>query len=287
MNSPLTFLVLGASGMLGNACVRALQRDGDTVMGTVRSPSAVNLFPAGMRSRLLSGVDAGDFDSVTRAFVEVRPDVVVNCVGMVKQLAEAKDPLTALPLNALFPHRLHNLARAAGARLIHISTDCVFNGDRGMYLETDRPDADDLYGVSKRLGEVEGDGAVTLRTSIIGRELTSARSLVDWFLAQEGAVTGYTRAVFSGVPTVELARIIQEYVVPNPDLKGLFHVSAEPINKFDLLSLIARTYGKTIEITPSGEVAIDRSLDSSRFRSATGYVPPSWPDLIQRMLEFG
>lgn len=287
MNSPLTFLVLGASGMLGNACVRALPRDGDAVFGTVRSSSAVGFFPPGMRSRIISGIDASDFDSVARAFAKVRPNVVVNCVGMVKQLAEAKDPLTALPLNAMFPHRLHNLSRVAGARLIHISTDCVFSGDRGMYLESDRPDADDLYGVSKRLGEVEGDGAVTLRTSIIGRELTSSRSLVDWFLAREGAVAGYTRAVFSGVPTVELARIIRDYVVPNPEMKGLFHVSAEPINKFDLLTLIARVYGKTIEIKPSDEVVIDRSLDSSRFRSATGYAPPSWPDLIQRMLEFG
>lgn len=287
MTAPLTFLVLGASGMLGNACIRTLAREGDAVFGTVRGTSAVGLFPPETRSRLIPGVDAGDFDSVARAFAEVRPDVVVNCIGMVKQLAEAKDPLISLPLNALFPHRLHTLSRVAGARLIHISTDCVFTGDRGMYLESDRPDADDLYGVSKRLGEVEGNGAVTLRTSIIGRELTSSRSLVDWFLAQEGAVTGYNRAVFSGVPTVELVRIIREYVVPNPELEGLFHVSAEPINKFDLLTLIARIYGKTIEITPSGEVAIDRSLDSSRFRSATGYAPPSWPDLIQRMLEFG
>jgi dTDP-4-dehydrorhamnose reductase len=274
--------------MLGNACVRALGRDDDDqVFGTIRSSSVADLFPGEVRPRLVTGVDAVDFDSVVRAFAEVRPTVVVNCIGMVKQLVESKDPLHALPLNAVFPHRLHNLTRAVGARLIHVSTDCVFRGDRGMYLESDRPDADDIYGVSKQLGEVDGDTAVTLRTSIIGRELTSSRSLVDWFLSQEQPVDGYTRAVFSGVPTVELGRIIRDYVVPNPGLRGLYHVSAEPINKHDLLTLIAQAYGKTVQITPSERVVIDRSLDSSRFRAATGYVPPSWPDLIRRMREFG
>lgn len=285
---PQTFLVLGATGMLGNACMRALKReDDDEVFGTIRGSSAASLFPIEVRPRLLAGVDAGDFDSVVRAFADIRPNVVVNCIGMVKQRAESKDPLRALPLNAMFPHRLHNLTRAVGARLIHVSTDCVFRGDKGTYLESDRPDADDIYGVSKQLGEVDGDAAVTLRTSIIGHELASSRSLVDWFLAQDGPVNGYTRAVFSGVPTVELGRIIRDYVVPNPDLAGLYHVSAEPINKYDLLTLIAQAYGATTQITPSEQVVIDRSLDSSRFRAATGYVPPSWPDLIRRMREFG
>ncbi len=279
----LTFLVLGASGMLGNACLKALGRPGDVVRGTVRSASSIRQLPETLQAGLLSGVDAGDFDSVTRAIEVVRPDVVVNCIGMVKQLAESKDPLVALPLNALFPHRLQRLCAVADARLVHVSTDCVFSGDRGMYLESDRPDADDLYGVSKRLGEVDAANAVTLRTSIIGHELRGARSLIDWFLVQEGPIDGFTRAVFSGVPTVELARIIRDFVVPNPQLRGLYHVSAEPIDKHTLLTLVAREYGRQTVVNPSERLVIDRSLNSDRFRAMTGYAPPTWPDLIALM----
>ena len=279
----LTFLVLGASGMLGNACLKALGRPGDVVRGTVRSAGSIRQLPEALQAGVLSGVDAGDFDSVTRAIEVVRPDVVVNCIGMVKQLAESRDPLVALPLNALFPHRLQRLCAVADARLVHVSTDCVFSGDRGMYLESDRPDADDLYGVSKRLGEVDAANAVTLRTSIIGHELSGARSLIDWFLAQEGPIDGFTRAVFSGVPTVELARIIRDFVVPHPQLRGLYHVSAEPIDKHTLLSLVTREYGRQTVINPSERLIIDRSLNSDRFRAATGYAPPAWPDLIALM----
>lgn len=282
----LTFLVLGASGMLGNACLRALGRGDDVVYGTVRGQGVIRLFPAELRRNLISGVDAGDFDGITRAFEMVRPDVVVNCIGMVKQLSSSQDPLVALPLNALFPHRLQRLCAVAGARLIQISTDCVFKGDRGMYLESDRPDADDLYGVSKRLGEVDAANSITLRTSIIGHELNGTRSVIDWFLSQDGPVEGFTKAFFSGVPTVELARVIRDFVVPRPELSGVYHVSAERISKFALLSLVAEVYGKTIEISPSDRLVIDRSLDSGRFRIAAGYAPPSWPELVQRMHAF-
>lgn len=279
----LTFLVLGASGMLGNACLKVLGRPGDVVRGTVRSSGTIRHMPEALRDRVMPGVDAGDFDSVTRAIETVRPDIVINCIGMVKQLAGSADPLTALPLNALFPHRLQRLCAVAGVRLVHVSTDCVFSGERGGYLESDRPDADDLYGVSKRLGEVDAPNAVTLRTSIIGHELDGARSLIDWFLSQTGPVDGFTRAIFSGVPTVELARIIRDFVAPNPQLRGLYHVSAEPIDKYSLLKLVAQTYGHAIPIRPSERVVIDRSLNSDRFRAETGYAPPAWPDLIALM----
>lgn len=283
----LTYLVFGASGMLGSACLRALDQNGDRVFGTIRNGGLASLFPERLRDRLIANVDAGDSDSVARVIAQVRPDVVVNCIGIVKQLGDAENPLVALPLNALFPHRLHQLCQLAKARLIHISTDCVFRGDKGMYTEADRPDAEDLYGVSKRLGEVSGPGAVTLRTSIIGHELASSRSLIDWFLSRSGKVEGYTHAIYSGLPTVELVRIIRDLVGPRADLEGLFHVSAEPISKFDLLNLVAREYGKSIHIERSRRVVIDRSLDSTRFRETVGYSPPAWPDLVKYMREFG
>jgi len=280
-------LVLGASGMLGNAVLRVLAGSPQLdVVGTVRSSRSVGLLPNTLGERLVSGVDVENSDTLVSLFSKVRPAVVINCIGLVKQLAESDDPLQAIPVNSVLPHRLARLCDAVGARLVHMSTDCVFSGKRGMYSETDFPDADDLYGRSKFLGEVDYPNAITLRTSIIGHERDGARSLINWFLSQEGQVKGYARAVFSGFPTVEIARIIRDYVIPNPELHGIFHLSAEPINKFDLLTLVAEVYGKSIEIVSDDKLVIDRSLDSTRFRQATGFCPEPWPELIRRMHEF-
>jgi dTDP-4-dehydrorhamnose reductase len=280
-------MVLGVSGMLGNAVYRVLSANPElSVFGTARSESAGNHFSQVLAENLVFNVDVESQDSLVKAFGRVKPDVVINCVGLVKQLADANDPLLAVPINTLLPHRLAALCKATDARLIHISTDCVFSGNKGGYQESDFPDAYDLYGRSKLLGEVDYPHAVTLRTSIIGKELSGHRSLVGWFLAQKGQVKGFTRAIFSGLPTMELARVINEHVLPHPELRGLYHVSAQPINKYDLLRLIAEAYGKSVDIIPSDELSIDRSLDSTRFRLATGYVAPEWSALVKYMHEF-
>jgi dTDP-4-dehydrorhamnose reductase len=288
MGDEVRVLVLGASGMLGNAVFRLLSRSRDHVVsGTVRSSSALKLLPEELRGQIVSGVEIYDLDGLTKLFERVKPDVVINCVGLVKQLPGADDPLTAIPMNALLPHRLLAMCKVAGARLIHISTDCVFDGARGMYRESDFADATDLYGRSKYLGELHDPQAVTLRTSIIGPELATAHGLVGWFLAQRGPVKGFTRAIFSGLPTVELARVIRDFVIPAADLSGLYHVSSAPISKYDVLRGVAREYGHSIEIVPDGELVIDRSLDSSRFRERTGYVAPAWQEMLRVMHEFG
>lgn len=281
-------LVLGVSGMLGNAVFRLLaDSPGFEVLGTARSAAVASRLREDLRPRILAGVDVEQIDSLTRAFAAARPDVVINCIGLVKQLAEADDPLAALPINSILPHRLARLCDIAGARLVHVSTDCVFLGTRGMYSESDAPDAQDLYGRSKLLGEVDYPHAITLRTSIIGHELGSAHGLVGWFLAQSASVRGYTKAIFSGLPTVELAAVIRDRVLPAPSLHGLYHVAAAPIAKYELLRLVASAYGKSTEIMPDDRVVIDRSLDGSRFRAATGYEAPPWPELIRRMHAFG
>lgn len=280
----MRILVLGGSGMLGNAMVRVLSERNDwQVQGTIRSEGARRFFGAEIAGRLLAGVDVEQPDSLLQAFILARPQVVINCIGLVKQLAEAEEPLQAIPINALLPHRLARLCELTGARLIHPSTDCVFSGDRGNYRESDPPDARDLYGRSKLLGEVSYPHTVTLRTSIIGHELRSAHGLVNWFLAQPESCRGYTRAIFSGLPTVELARIVRDLVIPNPGLSGVYHVAASPISKYNLLQLVKMVYKKKIEIIPSDQLKIDRSLNGERFRAATGYVAPGWPDLIELM----
>jgi dTDP-4-dehydrorhamnose reductase len=281
-------LVLGASGMLGNAVMRQLTNSpGYQVFGSVRSYAARDLLPNNLHANMIVGVDVENIDNLTSLFAEVRPDIVINCIGLVKQLATADDPLSAIPINALLPHRLARLCDIAGARFIHLSTDCVFSGAKGMYAETDTADATDLYGRSKYLGEVDYPNAITLRTSIIGSELHGSRSLIGWFLAQEGSVKGYKNAIFSGLPTVEIANVIRDHVIPHSELHGVYHLSAEPINKFDLLTMVAHTYEKRISIIANDELVIDRSLDSTRFRQATGFVPKPWPELVRSMRDFG
>ncbi len=283
----MRILVLGASGMLGNAVIRVLSEKTDwQVYGTVRAESSKRFFQESIADRLLTGVDVEQQDSLMQAFISIRPDVVINCIGLVKQLAEADDPLQAVPINTLLPHRLARLCELSGARLIHMSTDCVFAGEKGWYRENDSSDAKDLYGKSKFLGEVDYLHAITLRTSIIGHELQSAHGLVDWFLSQQGKCSGYTRAIFSGVPTVVLAKIIRDVVIPHPELYGVYHVAARPISKYDLLKLVAQVYGKTIEIVADDWLVIDRSLNADRFREATDYVAPEWEEMIKLMYSY-
>ena len=281
----MKILVLGAAGMLGSAVFRTLGAYSRfEAVGTLRSSVVRGFFSESEKRRLVAGIDVLSPGCLTGLFDDIKPDVVVNCVGLIKQLAASHDPLLVLPLSSLLPHRLANHCEKNGARLIHISTDCVFSGLKGQYLETDTSDAQDLYGKSKFIGEVNGRShAITLRTSIIGHGLESNDSLVDWFLAQRGSVTGFSRALFSGLPTTELARVIAEYVIPHPELSGLFHVAAKPIDKYSLLQLVAAKYEKNIDIVPDDKFAIDRSLVSSLFESATGYNPRPWPELVSQM----
>lgn len=280
-------LVLGITGMLGNAMFRVFAENNEIeVFGTIRTATAPGQLAESATQHIIRDVDVLNHDSLVRAFGIARPQVVVNCVGIVKQLADSDDPLQAVPINTLLPHRLAALCAATGARLVHISTDCVFSGIKGNYSETDFPDANDLYGRTKLLGEVDYPHAITLRTSLIGHELSGRRSLINWFLAQEGSVTGYTRAVFSGLPTVELARVVRDVVIPRPELNGVFHVAAAPIAKCELLRLVAAVYGKAIDIISDSTVVIDRSLNASRFRVATSYVSPAWPQLVRHMYQF-
>lgn len=280
-------LVLGISGMLGNTVLRYFADDSRyQVFGSARSSAVRRAFPPSLAERIMLGTDVDNPDSLALLFAKVQPDVVINCIGLVKQLAEANDPLQAIPINSLLPHRLARLCAIAGARLVHVSTDCVFDGARGGYTEADPSDATDLYGRSKYLGEVSYEHTITLRTSIIGHELDSANGLVGWFLSQQGSVKGYTNAIFSGLPTVELAHVIRDVVLPQPQLNGLYHVAAQPINKFDLLTLVKQTYQKEIEIVADDKLKIDRSLNADRFREATGYSAPAWSELIQKMANF-
>jgi dTDP-4-dehydrorhamnose reductase len=277
-------LILGGSGMLGHQLWRTFGERLDT-RATLRGSPAAYALPSGVDvSRAIGHVSAHDFDGVTRAVAAARPDVVVNCIGIVKQDAAAKDPYQSIAVNALFPHRLAHLCGAAGARLLHLSTDCVFSGRRGNYRETDVSDAEDLYGRSKALGEVDYEHCLTIRTSMIGRELAGMHGLIEWFLAQRGtAVRGFRRAVFSGFTTAALAEVLGDLIEHHPHLHGVWHVAADPINKFDLLSLVQQAFDLDVEIQPDDAFVCDRSLNAERFRRETGFAPPPWPAMIERL----
>lgn len=281
----MKILVLGAAGMLGHKMAQVLIENKFEVTGTIRGRAAEYAsHPILGKVRLIGGVQAESFDSIVGAMAQVRPDAVVNCIGIVKQQAASKDPIPSLTINSLFPHRLAKLCRAADCRLVHISTDCVFSGLKGNYKESDTPDADDLYGRTKLLGEVSGEGSLTLRTSIIGPELGPPHGLLGWFLSNAGgSVKGFSKAIFSGLTTRALSIVIARVLSEQPNMSGLWHVAADPISKLDLLKLIRQFYHLDTHISPDDGLRIDRSLDGSRFREATGIVPPTWPVMIDEM----
>jgi dTDP-4-dehydrorhamnose reductase len=282
----MRILILGGDGMLGHQLLRHLEPRHEVTV-TLRRPLNAyrehGLFRAG---NSIAEVDARDWPTVEAALDTVDPEAVVNCIGIVKQRDEAKSAIPSIEVNALFPHRLLAACGAAGRRLVHVSTDCVFSGREGGYSEDDVPDPVDLYGRSKLLGEVASPPGLTLRTSIIGRELARKTGLVEWFLAQTGTIRGFRRAIYSGVTTREMARIVERVLADHSELSGVWHIASQPISKYDLLLLLAHLLDRhELEIVPDDDFLCDRSLDGSRFAAATGYRAPAWPEMLAELAE--
>ncbi len=274
-------LVLGGDGMLGHELFLSL-RDKHETKVTLRQPLAAyaqtRLFDSG---NAFGAIDVRNADALKKTFSDFKPEAVVNCAGIVKQRPEADEAIESIEVNSLFPHRAAAACRAMGARFVQLSTDCVFSGDKGNYSERDRPDPVDVYGRSKLLGEVADGAAVTIRTSMIGLGLTRKTSLVDWFLAQQGRANGYRNAIFSGLTTRELSRVIGK-IIEKPKA-GLYHVSAAPIRKYDLLVALRDRLRRKIEIVPVDEPRIDRSLNSDFFKQSFSYIPPSWDAMLDEL----
>lgn len=285
-NQSVRILILGASGMLGHTLLFVLPQYGFNVCGTVRCAKSV---PKSLTNfdnvSLISGVDAYNLESIRNAIEMYAPDMVINCVGVVRQRAEGRNKKICIDINARLPHTLFDICQSTCCRIVHFSSDCVFDGREGKapYGEEDCPSAHDVYGMSKFLGELDVAPALTLRTSVIGHELSTQYSFLEWFLHAKGTVRGYSRAIFSGLPACEHARILAEYVVPHKNLHGLFHVAGSPISKFELLKLIAEVYAKDIKIIEDASVVENKTLAADAFCSTTGYVYPPWETLIATM----
>lgn len=287
----MKILVLGVTGMLGYTLYRYLQQQRQAenieVFGLMRGGEIPDQLAPIASGNIFTGVDLRNLDKFRRIADHVRPDIIVNCAGIIKHNLSENLSETAIAINSLLPHQLSNFSKSEGIRFIHISTDCVFSGNKGGYKEDDPCDVSDLYGMSKFLGEVVEGGALTLRTSFIGPEIRNRESLLEWFLLQKNVVNGYSKAIFSGLTTLEFAKVMCGHVFPNSDLQGLYHISSHAISKFSLLMLIKDAYDMQTEIVDDESVMIDRSLNSDKFREMTGYIPPSWPSMVKEMKDFG
>ena len=276
----MRILILGGDGMLGHQLFKQLKNNHDVRVTLRQDLSVYKKFMLFSTENIYPGIDVRSPDKLSEVVTDFHPDAVVNAIGIVKQLQEANESIPSLETNALFPHRLALLCKDIRARMIHLSTDCVFSGKKGNYVESDFSDAEDLYGKTKFLGEVTDSHCLTLRTSMIGLELSRKKSLIEWFLAQKGTVNGYKKVIFSGFTTLELSRVIENMILNYPEASGIYHVSSDPISKLDLLSMIKEGLKLPIEIIPDESFACDRSLDSSKFRQEFNYNPPSWEEMI-------
>jgi len=280
----MNVLILGATGMLGHKLMQVLLHE-HTVTGTVRRNTSVLMdHPIFSNMNILGNISADNLETIRTAIDKENPEVIINCIGIVKQLPAAQDPLQSISINAFFPHKLAKICQQKNIRLIHMSTDCVFSGNKGNYTETDPSDAEDLYGKTKYLGEVDYPGCLTLRTSIIGRELETKHGLIEWFLSQEGkTVSGYKKAIFSGLTTLALSEIIAEILADHPRVSGIYQVASEPISKYDLLNLVKKTYVMKIKIDPDETIINNRSLNPEKFKKETNIKIPSWEYMIEEM----
>ena len=274
-------MILGANGMLGHKLYETLMRTTD-VMGTIKGNfSEIEKYGFYTESHILPKINVLDIATITAVIKQNKPDVLLNCVGIIKQLKETKDVMLNIQINSLLPHQLFQMCHSTGIRFIHISTDCVFSGNKGGYKEDDTSDAEDIYGKTKYLGEVNEDGALTIRTSIVGRELSSSNGLGEWLISNKGGeVRGFTNAIFTGFPTIHFANIINDIIINYPHLSGLYHVSSEPISKYKLLTMINDQMNLNINVLKYQDRYCDRSLDSSLFRNITHFKPLTWEQMI-------
>jgi len=284
----MRIVVIGGTGMLGHKLFQILQTSyPDTIATTLEDVTQPPFHRVDLLQGddVIRGVDVTDFDGLHGVLADLRPDYIINCVGIVKQRDEARLAVPSIMINALLPHKLAQFAAEWGGRIIHPSTDCVFSGKKGNYAEDDPSDAEDLYGKTKYLGELhDAENGLTLRTSIIGRELVSHKSLLDWFLAQSGkTIYGYKRVIYSGVTTIQFAHVVALIIEHHPTLHGLYQLVAAPIVKYDLLMMLKEAYGIDVTILPDDTTVSDRSMRGDKLYSMTGYVSPTWPELITEL----
>ncbi len=280
----MKILIIGGDGMLGHQLLSSLQHKHDVRVTLRQDLAAYQQYGLFHAENSYAGIDVRRAEDLIPVMADFNPQAVINAGGVVKQRQAAKEVIPSLEINALFPHRLALLCKMVGARMIQFSTDCIFSGKQGQYTENDPSDAEDIYGKSKYLGEVHEPHCLTLRAPFIGLELSRNTALVEWFLAQRGKIKGFTRAIYSGLTTIELSRVVEKILLEFPDLTGLWHISSAAINKYELLRIFSQLLERDdVQIEADDHFSCDRSLASQRFIAATGYKAPSWPDMLSEL----
>lgn len=282
----MKILILGGDGMLGHQLLLSLQNKYDVHVTLRQEKHAYQAFPMFHAKNSYFGIDVLRENDVARVMQDLKPAILINAIGLVKQRSIACEALPNLEVNALLPHRLAMLCEKYKTRFLHVSTDCVFSGRKGGYTEQDISDAEDYYGRSKYLGEVHYPHCLTVRTSFIGLELSRKTSLLEWFLAQTGEIKGFCRAIYSGITTQEMGNVVDMLLTRQPDLSGVWHVASEPISKYDLLMQLKNLLQRDdIIIKPDNDFICDRSLSGSAFEQKTGYRIPSWDAMLKQLAE--
>lgn len=266
-------LILGSTGMLGHQVYKRFSRLNE-----------YEIFDISFRNKLHENtiiLDIKDKKEVEKIILKLQPDFIVNCIGILIS-GSNNDYENAIYINAYLPHYLKQVVNKIDAKLIHISTDCVFSGEKGNYTETDEKDGKDIYSQTKAMGEIIDAKHLTLRTSIIGPELKkNGEGLFHWFMNQSGTINGFTKAIWSGVTTLELAHAIQ-WAIEN-DIKGLYHITNnDSINKYELLNLFKKYSKKDIEILKVDGKAVDKSFIDTQKK--INYPLPSYEDMISNMI---
>jgi len=271
----MKIMILGASSMIGHRLWIDLSKHYEVVAVGRKKPQKINL-------SFLELSDIFQFGEIQALIRDFRPNFVINCLGLIKQIDLSKQYIEAIKINSLLPHELAKICSQGHSKLIHFSTDCVFDGKKGMYHENDIPNESDLYGRTKALGEVTYlQDVLTIRTSFVGRELSYKGGLIEWFFAQTGKqVKGFANAIYSGLSTHQFSEILKNFIFVNPNLNGLYHLASLPINKYDLLSMINTIHGLKIDLLRDDSFYCERSLNCSKFVEATGYRPIHWESMI-------
>ena len=285
----MRIIVLGSTGLIGNTITKFfLNQSKYETFGILRDLEKISFFDNRYHKNFIHIDNILDFEKFEKILIKLKPKLIINCLGITNKFLKNnfKSVEESIKINALFPHRLHEICSKIDARLIHLSTDCVFSGRKGFYKEDDIPDPLDIYGRSKLLGELNYSNSLTIRKSVIGHEFLSRNGLLEWFLNKKETVEGYKNAIFSGLTVLELAKIIDKYIIPNKRLSGIIHVAGNPISKYELLYLISNEYQKKINIIPNESLKIDRTLNSNLFNDITGYQMKDWKELISSMREF-
>jgi len=283
-------LVLGVNGLIGHTMYRKLKQEGFEVFGTMRRAKIEFMqYDFLQADTIIDGLDVQEISNVSEVILQIQPSVVVNCIGITRRKDEISNSIQAIKINALLPHQIAKICQDMSIRMIHLSTDCVFSGDSGLYTEDSIPDASDMYGRTKAMGEVlDNPNCLTLRSSFLGTEISDRTELLEWLLSQKGrTIKGYTKAIYSGVSTVYLSSVITEILRYYPQLSGLYQIAPDtPISKYDLLCIAKNAFNIDVEIVGNDSFVSDKSLSGARLKKVMNYRVPSWHDMLQELAEW-